>query len=106
MTSDSDSFEERRRAQEEQYFQKQNQKALERLNQRRQNEQRISPINGKPMEQVTLMGVVIDRCTESGGIWLDRGELEQLLDASRKEAPHANHNLFLDFFSTLFQKQS
>lgn len=26
-------------------------------------------------------GVVIDRCTECGGIFLDRGELERLTDA-------------------------
>jgi Zn-finger nucleic acid-binding protein len=34
------------------------------------------------MEQVSLMGVAIDRCPKSGGIWLDAGELELIIKAS------------------------
>ena len=47
---------------------------------------RLSPITGKEMEQEVISGVVIDKCTESGGIWLDAGELEQLIEASEKDS--------------------
>jgi Zn-finger nucleic acid-binding protein len=35
------------------------------------------------MEAVTLMGIIVDRCVESGGLWFDAGELEQLLLAGK-----------------------
>lgn len=34
-----------------------------------------------PMRAIERNGVVIDRCTECGGIFLDRGELERLMRA-------------------------
>jgi uncharacterized protein len=34
-----------------------------------------------PMRQYERSGVTIDRCTECGGLFLDRGELERLADA-------------------------
>ena len=30
------------------------------------------------MEQICAVGVVLDRCVETGGIWFDAGELEQV----------------------------
>ena len=75
----SDSWDDRRRAAEESFFEKQNKEALARLKSRTDSKPRLSPISGKPMEQLTIMGVVVDRCKESGGIWLDCGELEQIL---------------------------
>lgn len=74
----SDSWDERRRAQEDGFFDKANKEALARLAQKQAQGHRMSPATGKPMEQLTVMGVVIDRCPESGGIWLDAGELEQI----------------------------
>ncbi len=42
----------------------------------------ISPIDGKtPMQQIRRDGIEIDRCPVSGGVWLDKGELEKLLGA-------------------------
>lgn len=38
----------------------------------------INPLNGKPMEKIEIGGVLIDRCPETGAIWLDRGELARL----------------------------
>lgn len=78
----SDSWDEMRRAKEEQYFHNQNEAALKRLSDRAAEKPRLSPVTGKPMKQVTLMGTVIDQCEESGGIWLDKGELEELIKAS------------------------
>ena len=80
----SDAWDERRKAQEEEFFKKQNEAALQRIQEREDEKPRLSPISGKPMDQVTYMGVIIDKCSESGGIWLDAGELEQIIDAFHK----------------------
>jgi Zn-finger nucleic acid-binding protein len=45
----------------------------------------VSPIDGKtPMQQIVRDGIEIDRCPVSGGVWLDKGELEKLLNAMTK----------------------
>ncbi len=92
----SDTWDERRRAQEESYFENLNKAALSRLALKRTQPARLSPVTGKPMEQITVMGVVVDRCVDSGGVWLDRGELDEILSAAkgRKES-------LRDFFGTL-----
>ena len=38
-----------------------------------------SPIDGSPMRQVRRFGIELDVCPTSGGVWLDRGELEKLI---------------------------
>ena len=45
-----------------------------------------SPIDGSPMREVERYGVKMDICPSSGGIWLDRGELEKIIMAIREEA--------------------
>jgi Zn-finger nucleic acid-binding protein len=45
-----------------------------------------SPIDGSPMREVERYGVRIDVCQSSGGIWLDRGELEKIIMSVREEA--------------------
>jgi Zn-finger nucleic acid-binding protein len=45
-----------------------------------------SPIDGSPMREVERYGVRIDICPTSGGIWLDRGELEKIIMMIREEA--------------------
>ena len=76
-----------RKAKEESYFDKKNKEALARLTKNKEaNKPRLSPVTGKEMEQSVLNGVVIDKCAESGGIWLDAGELEQLIEASEKDS--------------------
>lgn len=45
-----------------------------------------SPIDGSPMREVERFGVKIDICQTSGGIWLDRGELEKIIMTIREEA--------------------
>ena len=39
------------------------------------------PICDVPMREVTRRGVKIDVCPECKGVWLDRGELDHLIDA-------------------------
>ena len=45
-----------------------------------------SPIDGSPMREIERYGVKIDVCQSSGGIWLDRGELEKIMMMIRQEA--------------------
>lgn len=45
-----------------------------------------SPIDGTPMRTVKRYGIEIDVCPTTGGIWLDRGELEKLVDIIREDA--------------------
>ncbi len=45
-----------------------------------------SPIDGSPMKQINRYGIEIDVCPTTGGIWLDRGELEKLMALLREEA--------------------
>lgn len=40
-----------------------------------------SPISGEPMQQITRYGVEFDVCPTTGGIWLDKGELEKIMAA-------------------------
>lgn len=44
------------------------------------------PLCDVKMREVERRGVLIDVCPECKGIWLDKGELEKLLSASREEA--------------------
>ena len=45
-----------------------------------------SPIDGSPMREIERYGVKIDICQTSGGIWLDKGELEKIIMVIREEA--------------------
>lgn len=38
-----------------------------------------SPIDGSPMRQIQRFGIELDVCPASGGVWLDKGELEKLM---------------------------
>ncbi|NBW39661.1 hypothetical protein EBR25_01520 [bacterium] len=101
----SDSLDERRKALENDYFQKKNQEALERIAHRQEDqEKRKSPITGEPLEQITIMGVIVDQCPSSKGIWLDAGELEQILSAVKEQESESGKNLIADFFATLSGK--
>jgi hypothetical protein len=98
----SDSWDEMRRAKENSYFDAKNREALERLkNKQKEEKPRLSPVTGEPMEQLALHGVVIDRCKKSGGIWLDAGELEQLVEGMKsEELSEEAHNSWLSSFFT------
>ena len=51
-----------------------------------------SPIDGSPMRKVVKHGVEIDICPTSGGIWLDKGELEKIMQYIRQDGGEANTN--------------
>lgn len=46
----------------------------------------VSPIDGSPMRQIHRYGIEIDVCPTSGGVWLDKGELEKILHMLQEEA--------------------
>jgi Zn-finger nucleic acid-binding protein len=52
----------------------------------------ISPIDGSPMKQINRFGIELDVCPTSGGVWLDRGELEKLISLL-KEADHEQDHI-------------
>ena len=45
-----------------------------------------SPIDGTPMRQLNRFGIELDICPTSGGVWLDRGELEKLIALIKETA--------------------
>ncbi len=76
----TDSWDTMKKAKEDSYFEKKNNEALARLAKKENDEKTLnSPVTGEPMEKLVIDGIVVDKCTVSGGIWLDAGELEQLL---------------------------
>lgn len=45
-----------------------------------------SPIDGSPMRQIQRFGIELDICPTSGGVWLDKGELEKLMALIKQAA--------------------
>lgn len=43
------------------------------------------PVCYSPFQEIAKDGILIDICTQCRGVWLDCGELDQLLDAARKK---------------------
>jgi uncharacterized protein len=84
----SDIFDERRRGLEEEYFRRKDKESLERLREAiREDAQTrgMGPVtmdcprcSGK-LHEDTFDEVSINRCDTCGGIWLDAGELEQII---------------------------
>ena len=84
----SDSFEERRKGLEEEYFRRKDKESLERLREAIKEEAQKhgdEPVTmscprctGKLHSQI-YDEVNIDRCDTCGGVWLDAGELEQII---------------------------
>ena len=101
----SDSWDDMRKAKEEAFFKKQNDEAVQRLKARENEEPRLSPISGKPMEQVTYMGVVIDRCKESGGVWLDKGELDEIMRTIKDQNGESKKEGWIDSFFDYLSKK-
>lgn len=98
----SNSWEDRKRAKEEEFFDKQNKEALNRIKSEIRKP-RLSPVSGEPMEEVVIDGVTVDRCKTSGGIWLDAGELEEILKRSQ-ERGGTEGDWMKSFFGGLFSK--
>ena len=46
------------------------------------------PIDGTPLLMTERNGVEIDYCPECRGVWLDRGELEKIIERAAAELIH------------------
>ena len=51
-----------------------------------------SPIDGSPMTQIHRYGIEIDVCPTSGGVWLDKGELEKIIQLLQEEVAAEQSN--------------
>ena len=45
-------------------------------------QQKLCPVDGTPLTEMVKNGVTIDVCPECKGVWLDRGELEKLINVA------------------------
>ena len=86
----ADLFDERRRGLEEEYFRRKDKESLDKLRAALAEESGAEPASmdcprcdGK-LHEKTYEDVTIDRCDHCHGIWLDAGELEQIV---REESP-------------------
>jgi ribosomal protein L37AE/L43A len=79
----SDSWDERKKSLEEEYFRRREQEAIEKQREQREAEQALASARPCPkcdgrLAEVNYEGVQIDRCDKCNGVWLDHGELERL----------------------------
>lgn len=101
----SDGLDERRKALEESYFEKENQEKLAELSKKGAGH-RLSPVTGKPMVREVIHGVTIDRCEDSKGIWLDAGELEELVKVLGNKEKEEKEGWITTFFGRLITPES
>lgn len=47
------------------------------------------PVDGETLQLAERSGVEIDFCPKCRGVWLDRGELDKIIDRSSPQAPEA-----------------
>ncbi len=76
----ADSWDDRKRVKEDEFFERQNRLAMEKLKQKSPQTPRLSPINGKPMEQVQIEGITIDRCPQSGYVGIEAETQKKLAE--------------------------
>lgn len=82
----SEIFDERRKALEDEYFRRKERELLDKLRAdvaaeaaaKGQAAGRQCPLGHGALTEETRGSVVIDRCEQCGGIWLDKGELEEV----------------------------
>ena len=83
----SDSFDNRRKGLEEEYFHRKNKEAVEKLRAKMKVAEEAKAAGLSTMQcprcdgtltETKIEQVAIDTCDKCGGVWLDSGELEQL----------------------------
>ncbi len=86
-------WDERKKAQEEEYFVKKERELLAKLKAKQEGEAKAAaqeacymkcPKCGEPLKERSFQKITIDQCTGCDGIWLDAGEIEQV--SGREEA--------------------
>ena len=82
-------WDERKKAQEDQYFVKKEREQLAKLKAKQEAEAKEAakqaaymkcPKCGESLKERSFQKIEIDQCTGCGGIWLDPGELEQVAE--------------------------
>ena len=82
-------WDERKKAQEDEYFVKKEREQLAKLKAKQEAEMKDAakqacymkcPKCGESLKERHFQKVVIDQCSGCGGIWLDAGELEQVAE--------------------------
>lgn len=101
----SDGLDERRKALEDSYFEKENQEKLAELS-KKGSGRRLSPVTGKPMVREVIHGVTVDRCEDSNGIWLDAGELEELVKVLSTKEKQETEGWITTFFGRLITPEA
>lgn len=84
----SKSFDDRKKALEEDYFKRREQEAIEKMRAKREAEEAAAQAeaallqcprcDGK-LEEIRYEEVLIDRCNKCHGVWFDAGELDQVV---------------------------
>jgi uncharacterized protein len=83
----ADKWEERKKAQEDEYFVKKERELLAKLKAKQEAESKAAAKNaahmtcpkcGEPLKARSFQKIEIDQCTGCNGIWLDAGEMEQV----------------------------
>ena len=96
---------------EEEYFAREDAERIQRLKSRELEAQRAAerkqhfmkcPKCGGTLETVPLSGIQIDRCPDCHGVWLDNGEIEQIM---RHDDPGVIGRVFGDLWGTLRRKK-
>ena len=80
-------WDERKKAQEDEYFVKKERELLAKLRAKQESEAKAAndktpsmrcPKCGEPLKARSFQKIEIDQCTGCNGIWLDAGEMEQV----------------------------
>jgi uncharacterized protein len=80
-------WDERKKAQEDEYFVKKERELLAKLKAKQESETKATaekttamrcPKCGEPLKARSFQKIEIDQCTGCNGIWLDAGEMEQV----------------------------
>ena len=83
----ADKWDERKKAQEDEYFVKKERELLAKLKAKQEAESKPAikntahmtcPKCGEPLKARSFQKIEIDQCTGCNGIWLDAGEMEQV----------------------------
>jgi uncharacterized protein len=83
----ADKWDERKKAQEDEYFVKKERELLAKLKAKQEAESQAAiknaahmtcPKCGEPLKARSFQKIEIDQCTGCNGIWLDAGEMEQV----------------------------
>ena len=83
----ADKWDERKKAQEDEYFVKKERELLAKLKAKQDTEAKAAaekaahmkcPKCGEPLKARSFQKIEIDQCTACNGIWLDAGEMEQV----------------------------